>query len=105
MMMEEQTKRDLESLLAEQDNGWCAYDPDYNPIVKTGNGGCILQQMHRVLGDAEHNERRRRMDNMMAALGFQNVVRMYHWNDDQRDPEAVRQRIRGALETDWVLTR
>jgi hypothetical protein len=112
----DQTRADLENLLAEQDNGWCAYK--YATMgetsVKIGKGGCLVEQMRRLLNaqgiwgaKATRAEYSARQDAMIEALGFIETIRgvrkgadilaMFAWNDAQRDPDAIRARIKDAL--------
>lgn len=105
-MTTDQTHEDLEYLLDEQDYGWSAYGTLLNyPEVRFGIGGCLIEQMGRVLDRQKIpvmsiDLRRQRKLNMIAALGFQYPLAMMAWNDEQRDPDVIRHRIKDALNGD-----
>jgi hypothetical protein len=100
-MLNPQTQSDLESLLAEQDRGWCNSELG----VTVGIGGCLVQQMDRLLvaHPVTAQEYVQRKMDMIAALGFlfdsggANPQAMFNWNDEQRDPDVIRHRIKDAL--------
>jgi hypothetical protein len=102
--LDEQTQSDLGLLLDEQDIGWWVF-PSYKgqPVVKTGIGGCLMEQMDRLLDRQgitklrEPDERRQRKLNMIGALGFKYPLAMMAWNDQQRDPDVIKLRIKEAL--------
>lgn len=104
-----QTRADLEELLAEQDRGWCAYNNVAGTkAIETGIGGCLVQQMDRLLfrQGLSRDDRQERRHAMIRALGFTiekqgkvwaNPMAMFCWNDEQRDPDVIRHRIKDAL--------
>lgn len=114
-MLSSTTQSDLEQLLAEVDNGWCAYTPlaaiglgtkESMTAVKTGIGGCLTEEMDRVLHkqglSAVPSSKTavtymHRKDSMRNALGFAEYPEMFEWNDAQRDPDAIKRRIKDAL--------
>jgi hypothetical protein len=103
-MLSDTTTADLEELLAEVDTGWCAYRQYGIAAVSFGIGGCLIQQMGRLLDrqqitDSEFDHRR---DDMIAALGFMyngapSAPAMFRWNDKQRYPDVIKHRIKDAL--------
>jgi hypothetical protein len=103
-MLSDTTKADLELLLAEVDNGWCAYTIT-GADISFGIGGCLVEEMHRLLVRQQIPLRTltdRKYD-MIAALGFITwrgdayAPGMFAWNDTQRDPDAIKRRIKDAL--------
>jgi hypothetical protein len=111
-MLSDSTRADLETLLAEQDNGWCAYqDGMENTAVSFGIGGCLVEQMHRLLCQQQISpvELGRRKYDMIAALGFTlrggttaDPQSMYAWNDEQRNPDVIKHRIKDALNGEYA---
>jgi hypothetical protein len=103
-MLSETTQSDLEQLLAEVDNGWCAYSnfETSDVAVSFGVGGCLVEEMHRILlplicrGD-NYVEYRQRQNALVEALGFSDHEAMFAWNDKQRDPDVIKRRIKDAL--------
>jgi hypothetical protein len=102
------TQHDLEYLLGEQDYGWAAYGDLLNrPDIRFGIGGCLIEQMGRLL-DRQRvsptclDHRRQRKLNMMAALGFRSPLAMMAWNDEQRDTDAIKRRIKEALNGEYA---
>jgi hypothetical protein len=101
-MLDDTTQSDLEQLLAEVDNGWSNSDD-----IVLGVGGCLLREMYRVVGwdeyravhgDPFYTPLNTRVTNMICALGFEYNAAMYNWNDSQRDPDAIKYRIKDALD-------
>ncbi len=101
-MLNDTTRMDLENLMSEVDNGW---DNGSNPNhVSLGVGGCLLQAMNRVLGE-QHPAMYARKEAMVLALGFKRSPHppivyfggMYLWNDSQTHPDAIKLRIKDAL--------
>lgn len=101
-MLSDTTQSDLEQLLAEVDRGWCAYrDGLENPVVSFGIGGCLTEEMDRVLTGRSTRDFISRKTAMRNALGFSIYHDMYVWNDAQRDPDAIRHRIKDALNGEY----
>lgn len=115
----EQLSEDLHALLGEIDVGWCAYK-DINSSrthVSYGVGGCLSEQMERVL-KRNHIEGHygSRYEGMVYALGFRRISRyfddpvsdhnaLFAWNDEQRDPDVIKRRIKDAIEQIGEFTR
>jgi hypothetical protein len=102
--LSDQTREDLERLLDEQDVGWAVYAlGGTTPAVRTGIGGCLSEQMTRLLDRQgitianSIDELRSRKLKMINALGFNYPLAMMAWNDAQTDPDMIRHRIKDAL--------
>ncbi len=100
-----QLLQDLHDLMGEVDRGWCAYKTaimvdelrgvDFRSThVSFGSGGCLVEEMVRVTGTRDYN----RHPAMVRAMGFNNAVEMFVWNDEQRDPDVIKRRIKDAIE-------
>jgi hypothetical protein len=112
-MVNTQLVQDLNDLLGEIDAGWCAYQSmnSRRTHVTQGIGGCVGEAMERML-DRTHirpGQFGKRHNSMVIALGFTRWCRytektaadpnaMFEWNDQQRDPDAIKRRIKDALE-------
>lgn len=95
--MTDQLRQDLHDLMAEVDRGWCAYTKHaYSTHVSYGIGGCLMEQMWRVTTNTHICGSRE--NQMIAALGFNTSVEMFVWNDNQRDPDVIKRRIKDAIE-------
>jgi hypothetical protein len=103
-MLSETTQSDLEQLLAEVDRGWCAYSADTRGVAaKTGIGGCLTEEMDRVLAMvAVRQTYLERKVAMRNALGFTTYGSMYAWNDRQRYPDTIKHRIKDALNGEYA---
>ncbi|BBZ12434.1 hypothetical protein [Mycobacterium branderi] len=91
-------QHDLDNLLAELDAGWESASVIY------GRGGCVMACMVRMLRRQGADDLQARKDAMVTALGFQSsdgpaYEAMFRWNDLQADPDAVKRRIKDALNT------
>ncbi|GBE64639.1 hypothetical protein MFM001_11010 [Mycobacterium sp. MFM001] len=91
-------QHDLDNLLAELDTGW------ESASVRYGRGGCVMACMVRMLRRQCAHDVQARKDAMVAALGFQSTdgpayEAMFRWNDVQAHPDAVKRRIKDALNT------
>lgn len=87
---------DLDNLLTELDAGWESASVTY------GRGGCVMACMVRMLRRQGADDLQARKDAMVTALGFQGTdgptyEAMFRWNDLQVHPDAVKRRIKDAL--------
>jgi hypothetical protein len=103
-MLDDTTQSDLEQLLGEVDNGWTNCRD-----IEVGVGGCLLREMYRVVGWHQYAAAHggwlpydtpldTRVTNMIRALGFERAQAMYKWNDEQRSADAIKHRIKDALD-------
>ncbi|ORW02717.1 hypothetical protein [Mycobacterium kyorinense] len=89
-------QQDLDNLLTELDAGWESASASY------GRGGCVMACMVRMLRRQRAENLQARKDAMVTALGFYgpggpSYEAMFRWNDLQVHPDAVKRRIKDAL--------
>lgn len=97
--MTDQLLQDLHALLGEVDVGWHSLPQG----VSFGIGGCLMQEIHRVVEST--GETHERKSEIIKAMGFVRPSRltadrsaMFAWNDAQTDPDAIKRRIKDAIE-------